>query len=172
MATLLNRVRPHRRRFVGAALVLGLLLPLAGHGAVTLAGTYTAPWTGYAWGNRNGADGNYLDTPGFADHQYGSCGDPSANWSWGTDVYPQNPNNVSSPIMYLTYLVLEDSGDPYCNEPHYWADVYFGRYEKSSSENCSCPGSPSPGYCSVYSGDDGCQDATQHGAPTYTYTGP
>lgn len=172
MATLLNCVRPRRHRFVGAALVLGLLLPLAGHSTVALAGTYTGPWTGYAWGNRYGASGAEVIIDDFANHPAGYCGDPAANWVWGTDAFPQNPNNVSSPAMYLTWVQLEDSGDPGCYEPHYWADIYFGRYEKSSSENCSCPGSPSPGYCEVQSFDDGCQDAINHGAPTYTYTGP
>ncbi len=172
MATLLNRVRSRRRRVVGAALVLGLLLPLAGHGAVALAGTYTAPWTGYAFGNQFGASGNEVIPGDFANHQYGTCNDPSANWSWGTRITAVSPNAVYSPTFILSTFTLEDSGDPYCNQPRYWADIYFGRREKSQSENCACPGSPASSYCSVDPNDDACQDATNFGRNTYTYTGP
>lgn len=171
MATILSFVRENSMRLVALGLAVSMVLQGAGGGIAYASHTYTAPWTGYAWGNYYGASGHYIDFFDFANHPAGYCGDPAGNWAWGTEIDSVNPPDVSSPSFGSDVFYLYDNGDPGCYEPHYWADIYFGRY-KLTNENCNCPGSPSNGYCVNTNWDDACQDAKNFGVETYTYTGP
>lgn len=180
MAKLLTKGRWTGMRVVVAILAAVLLVP-TGKGIAAYASTfYTSTFTGYAYGNMDGASGNFVDKDDFANHSSTWCpSDPAASWPFGTTITMASPTSISlydgsgNSSQYVNFT-LEDIGDPTCVEPNYWVDIYFGRDATSSEYNngCPCSGSPSPGYCLLTSHSN-CQDAANFGSePNYEYSGP
>jgi hypothetical protein len=132
-------------------------------------------------GNQNGAAGIQVDTGMFANHDLANCpGDPAAAWTYGSSISLISPDTSITTHTSTggsssnSFFHLEDSGDPACNLANYWVDNYFGRF-KPSTDTCTCPGSPSPGFCiddtNGYTGNS-CQDALNWGNRTETYWSP
>jgi hypothetical protein len=179
MAKLLRKVHWIGVRIGVAVLATALLVP-AGDSAATYASTfYTSTFTGYAYGNKDGASGNFIDQGDFANYSSTLCpNDPAASWPFGTTITMVSPSSIplydgsGNSSQYLNFT-LEDTGDPTCVEPNYWVDIYFGRNATSSEYNngCPCSGSPSPGYCLLTSHSN-CQDAHDFGNPMDEYSGP
>lgn len=170
MAKLLTRA--HSSFLVIA--IIGLLILLATMTpTLVYAATYTGWFTGYAMGNQIGAAGVEVSQGHFANHSYGTCGDPASYWPWGTKITTAQSITLhySNGAAYSRKkFYLEDGGDLNCSQGNYWVDIYFGRYQRFG-EPCNCPGSPSNGFC-INANYNSCNDAQNFGRTTRTYTGP
>lgn len=136
-------------------------------------------FTGYAFGNANGAGGP-VNNGDFANHNPQSCpDDPSAYWTWGSQISTVSPPSIEEhnewgSTTWFAWFYLWDTGDLSCSQGNYWADIYFGRH-KLAADPCDCPGSPSPGVCvnnqAGYTGN-ACTDAIIWGRRWATYWSP
>lgn len=62
------------------------------HGILSLARAVSGYWTGYAYGNLQGASGYEIAQGDFANHSSYQCpSDPASYWPYGTFIYPTSP---------------------------------------------------------------------------------
>ena len=182
MAGLLDRLplRWAGGTLVGCLFLLALVLGPVGARQASAQSQVTAPFTGYAMGNRYGSGGVEMDTGMFANHSPSYCpNDPAASWAYGSSITLVTPSTITTHsynggTASNSFLRLYDIGDLSCARANYWGDNYFGRF-KPSADACSCLGSPSPGYCidniNGYTGNS-CTDATNWGNVSTTYWTP
>lgn len=177
MARFLVRSPGKRQPIALAGLLGAAFILLASHISSVYATSYTSTFTGYAYGNEYGASGYIMTQGDFANHSNYFCpNDPAAYWSFGKNIYMDTPSSIttywSDGSSYArTAFLLNDIGDPNCDMPNYWVDIYFGNYATPSEYNndCPCEGSPTPGHCSSTQHSN-CQDARNFGSnPNYQY---
>ncbi len=136
----------------------------------------SGPWTGYAYGNLQGAAGVEVVQGHFANHSSTRCPtDPAASWPFDTFIYPTSPttsvtlyDQSGTPVLWGGFT-LEDVGDFSCALGSYWADIYFGRYDTDPSNSASCDCNNGGGDVCYYGVHRNCPDAVNWGNRSYTY---
>jgi hypothetical protein len=140
---------------------------------------YQTEMTAYAFGNRDGMAGE-IKQGHFASHP-DHCGDAAGGWKPGTRFKMSSPTKIEvfneiNAKKERTIFKKKDVGDFACNELPNWVDIYHGRYRgdemlpPNGSQDCSCPGVPSPGFCKAGDNDvENCDDAFEFGRKRARY---